>query len=307
MKKNHLTRKEILFFIQNATSEQEKKRMQQHLDGCDACNSLMAEEVELNGVLSSYYKFEPSDSFLTESRNRLWRQLHHKKWEQAKKKKFSVRDFLPLLLPNRQLVGALAVFVVGLFAGRIFTLMGPGPQSSGVQALESAVPISHFQIVPSDEEGYVTIQFRTVEEKRIKGKIEDPKIQYALSYALANDTKDNVRLKTIGYLKKESEEAYVQKALIQALEKDENPGVRLKAIKLLKTLPLNEDIKNALVLALFKDTNAGVRIEAAKRLNQTQDPKFQSLLEQHAEEDTFIRSLLSEYKEDNAVSISREK
>lgn len=306
MKTKHLTRKEILFFIQNTISVNEKKRMQQHLDGCDTCGRLLEEEIKLNDVLSNYYQFEPDESFLTESRNRLWRRIHHKKWEQIKKEKSNIKDLLPIFVPNRQLVGALLVFVVGLFFGRIFTLMGPKVQTNDVRALEAAMPISHFQIVPSDEEGYVTIQFRTVEEKQIKGKIEDPEIQYALSYALANETSDNVRLKSVQYLDNESEDVYVQKALIHALENDENPGVRLKAIKMMKKLPLNEDIKNALVFALFKDSNKGIRIEAAKRLYQAKDPAFQSMLEQHAEEDEFIKSLLSERNDDNVVSISRE-
>jgi len=307
MKVKHLTRKEILFFIQNAMSEREKKRIQHHLDTCESCANLLNEEIQLNDVLSTHYHLEPKDDFLTESRNRLWRRMHHKKREQEKKKTFNVHDILPMLIPNRQLVGALTVFVVGLFFGRIFTLMGPRVQTNDVQALESAVPISHFQIVPSNEEGTVTIQFRTVEEKHIKGKIEDPEIQYALSYALANDTRDNIRLKSIGYLNKNSEQAYVKKALIHALANDENPGVRLKAIKMLKTLPLNKEIKEALVRALFKDNNTGIRIEAAKRLYQAQDPGFQSMLEQHAEEDEFIKSLLSENKEQKSVSISREQ
>ena len=128
-----------------------------------------------------------------------------------------------------------------------------------------------------------------------------------LSYALVNEPRDNIRLKTVGLLKESVIDENVYQALIHALEKDKNPGVRLKAIKLLKALPINEKVKEILISTLFQDTNPGVRIEAANVLSQVGDPNIRPILQKKASEDEYISTLVTKTDDENRVSISRER
>ena len=224
---------------------------------------------------------------------------------------FHLGDVITIRIPVRQVAMAAIVFIIGLTIGRVtfkYNTREDLSSREAIRSLQSAVPIGQFELVPSAENpDDVEIRFQTIQERRLIGSLQDPEVQFALSYALVNAPQDNIRLKSLGLLQPSSDDESVHRALIHAVEKDENPGVRLKALKLLKTLPVSEGIKNILISSLFQDPNAGIRVEAAKTLSGLEDPTVLPLLEKKAGEDDYIRALIAKISENKPVSLSREK
>jgi HEAT repeat protein len=126
----------------------------------------------------------------------------------------------------------------------------------------------------------VQVQYSIVNDVQVRGKVENPLIRQALSYALYAEDQPSLRLravKAIGetYVSTSSvQDDEITEALAHALENDPNAGVRLKAAQVLKQLPLNNLVKNTLIRVLMRDENSAVRIQAIEALGQgnlTQD------------------------------------
>jgi len=312
MKLNHLKPDQILLYLLNELSTRERKAIDDHLSTCQKCKTLLEREGEFIQQLRNQPYQEPENSILTRCRDRLNNQLKEEvNLKNQKKPLFNIGEILTIRIPIKQLAAATIIFLLGLVFGRFLPDPGVDQNASStdaLSALQSSMLVSNFQIIPSPEKSnHVEIRFHTLQEKSLRGRLNDPDIQYVLSYALVNESRDNIRLKTVGLLKESVLDENVYQALIHALEKDKNPGVRLKAIKLLKPLPINEKVKEILISTLFQDTNSGVRIEAANVLSQVGDPNIRPILQKKASEDEYISTLVPKKDDDNTVSISRER
>jgi len=271
----------------------------------------MEREKSFLQTLNKQPRLEPNETLLRECRTRLRNRLREESIAKARKGFWvTIWEHIPSQIPTKQLATVTAIFLFGLILGRFLPHRSKDRGLSSreaVLALQSSLPIGNFRVIPSGERsGWVEIRFSTVQERILKGSLQNPDIQYALSYAMINEPRDNIRLRTIGLLKETPEDELVQEALIHTLKNDENPGVRLKAIKVLKTLPMNEGIKRILLYTLFKDPNSGIRIEATDALNRMADPEIRSILQNEAKEDEYIQALISSTKKEGPVSLSRE-
>lgn len=308
MKTNHTSSDQLLLYLVDELSPGERKTVEAHLRSCRVCQKLLEEQRSILHALRAQPKLEPSETLLdgcrTRLRHRLQAESAGKSWIRFLER---IRDGVPAQIPTRQLAVVTAVFLFGLVVGRFLPDRNGGASArEALLALQSSMPVGNFRVAPTagGADG-VEIRFDAVQEKVLQGSLEDPDIRYALSYALVNDPRDDIRLKTVDLLGEATEDELVRKALIHTLENDENPGVRLKAIKILKTLPVNESIKKILIGTLFKDSNAGVRIEAARALDQMEDPDVQSILEKRAKYDEYIQALFLE-RDKSPVSLSRD-
>ena len=308
MKPNHTNFHRLLLYLLGELPPEEKKNVDKHLRTCRQCEKLMEEGKTLLRLMRQHTQPEPSDPLLEECRTHLRERIREESVRKTRQRLWTnIWDHIPFQIPTKQLVTATVLFLFGLILGR-FLPNGGGPSQDAVRALQSSIPVGSFRVIPTEgQSDQVEIRFETVQEKILRGSLQDPDIRYVLSYALMNEPKDNIRLRTVDLLEEASKDKSVQKALIQTLKNDENPGVRLKALNVLKTLPVNENIKRSLLYTFFMDANSGVRIQAADALNQMGDPGIRSILQNKAGEDEYLRALISKTRKEKPVSVSREE
>ena len=118
--------------------------------------------------------------------------------------------------------------------------------------------------------GEIEFTFDAVTPVRMRGSVDDPKIQKVLTYAMLNEENPGVRLKAVNAINRRGVEARdpdVKSALIKALEMDGNVGVRKEALNTLRRLPFDREIKMAMLHALMQDANPGLRVAAINALD----------------------------------------
>lgn len=312
MKQSHIQADQLLLYLLNELSPREREKAENHLHTCHRCQNLLKQETGFLQLMRNQPQQDPGELLLEKCRNRLRNHLREEATRKTQKKYWlNIGEYITIRVPVQKLATVAVVFLFGLVLGRLLPHRGmEGDLSSrdAILAIQSSMPVSNFRVAPSYEKpDWIEIRFQTVQEKRLRGSLQDPDIQYALSYALMNEPKDAIRLKTVGLLEEGTQIDLIQKALIHTLEKDNNPGIRLKAIKVLRTLPLNDSIKKILLYALFKDPNQGIRIEATDALNQMADPQIQSILQSKARDDEYMRALLSKVTGKSSIPLSRER
>jgi hypothetical protein len=312
MKQSHILDDQLLLYFLNELSPPEREKVESHLHTCRRCQTLLKRETGFLQLMRNQPQQDPGEPLLEKCRNQLRNRLREEASRKARKKSLlNFGEYITSRVPVKQLATVAVVFLFGLVLGRLLPHRGIEKDFSSrdaILAIQSSMPISNFRVAPSYEKpDWIEIRFQAVQEKRLQGSLQDPDIQYALSYALMNEPKDAIRLKTVGLLEEGTQIELIQEALIHTLEKDKNPGIRLKAIKVLRTLPLNDSIKKILIYALFKDPNPGIRIEATDALNQMADPQIRSILQSKARDDEYMRALLSKVTGISSIPLSREK
>ena len=311
MERHHILYDRLVLYLLDELPSREKKTVENHIRTCPHCQGLLEREKRFFDKMRNLPQEQPNENLLQECRRRLRRQLRDEAIAKAKKRLWlHIGETITLRIPVKQFAAVALIFLLGLTLGRYFPRGGVNDAMSSreaIHALHTAVPIGNFEVVSlADKSNEVEIRFRTLQERRMVGNLRDPDIQFALSYALVNAPRDNIRLKSVELLEPSTQDETVNRALIHALEKDENPGVRLKAIKLLNALPVSESTKKILVSALFYDPNAGIRIQAARALSRIDDPELLPILEKKASEDDYIRTLISKMSDNNSISLSRD-
>jgi len=199
--------------------------------------------------------------------------------------------------------GALAL-ACGVIAGRTLLAPPPGPGAEGATpavAVRTAEPheeetrITNVHFVDHAKgSGEVEFTFDAVTPVRMRGSIDDPKIQKVLTHAMLNEENPGVRLQAVSALTRsgsETQESDVREALIKALESDPNVGVRKEALNALRLIPFDEQVKKALLHTLMADGNPGLRVAAINALGAARsgaagvDSDILEVLKQKAESD----------------------
>ena len=154
-------------------------------------------------------------------------------------------------------------------------------------------------VVPTDA-NHVLIKYDTLHSQTAEGAADDPHIQQLLLLATQNNRNTDVRLDSIGVLKRKAQIDIVRDALITSLRYDKNPGVRLVALDALKSYVRDVRVRDVILDALLHDTNAGVRSEAIGLLDQVRaDSSVREAFRQLArgDKDKFIRTQSRRYLE----------
>ncbi|MBZ0199250.1 MAG: HEAT repeat domain-containing protein [Ignavibacteriaceae bacterium] len=137
--------------------------------------------------------------------------------------------------------------------------------------LRGDVKINNVNFIDNDaSDGEVEFTFNAVKPVRMKGKIDDEKIQSILAFSMLNEENPGVRLNSINLISSANQKIVdneVIDALIITAQYDQNPGVRREALLMLRRLPFDEKIKQTALFILINDDNSALRIEAINCLS----------------------------------------
>lgn len=264
--------------VYNELPVEYKKTLDEHIQTCSECQLDFEEANNTKKLLDHKIQLTPTDIELKSSRAELHQRLllmtqprYEKKWTTKLWQIISL-DFSPVL----RLATAVALLVIGLFAGRAFY----SPSESGFEFNQrqlSDVITSNVSNIESIEYNpstrQVSIKMNTLNDVTIQGDVEKPEIQQLLAQTLVSEERPNIRLKTVRALEKtRTLDTNVITALSELIDKEENPGIRLKVVKLLTSVPISSTIKEiltqVLVRVLLTDSNSAIRIEAFKGLSK---------------------------------------
>jgi len=281
----------------------ERAVLERHMAACAECRAEFASLGRLHAALTGGSRgLDVDDRLLEEARQELRVALRSERGR--------VR-FWPSLTASvriepawRLALGGAFALACGMLAGR--TLFSPAV-GHGVDVAPAPVAIRSAE--PREEEtritnvhfvdhrkgtGEVEFTFDAVTPVRMRGSIDDPKIQKVLTHAMLNEENPGVRLQAVSALTRggaESQDSDVRGALIKALEADPNVGVRKEALNALRRLPFDAEIKKALLHTLVADGNPGLRVAAINALDAARggdagvDSDFLAVLKQKAQTD----------------------
>lgn len=269
-------KEQIILFIYNELTAEELQKFESHLQLCNECSKELDEQKKL---ISSIQKKHPlSDRLLNEARRELSAALRVERtkaslWEKLKEK------FSLLYNSNYALAfGGTAILLIGFFLGYLFfnknnnenNLAAAIDSESQFSYMHENIQISNVRFIDSDaSDGEVEFMFEAVKPVKIKGNLNDSKIQNILAASMINEQNPGIRLNTINAINSNQslpEDSDIKTALISVAKFDENPGVRREAIQVLKKMNYDEEIKQAFLYVLKTDTVSGLRIEAINSL-----------------------------------------
>ncbi|MFQ5824273.1 MAG: HEAT repeat domain-containing protein [bacterium] len=299
--KKHLE-KLIPLYLYGELKEDEKKEFEVHIEYCEQCRNQLEEMRALYNIFDKKIIFEPSEELLAQSRLELRNRLLEKRkaslkniwWQQ-------ISEFLFTRTAAFQLVGAATLLVIGILLGRFLFNPKETSQSLSTEFLSSQYPstisqpfITNVDLVqynPKTEE--VTVQYKSINEVSLQGKIDDASIRKILVHAIRSEEHPGHRITAVkAFRGRTFSDDEIEDALIYALQHDAIDGVRLRAAKVLKELPINKKIKEAFIRVLLKDSNPAIRIEAIDALSKEIEKKdmvpiFQDVAKD--DENEFIR------------------
>ena len=296
--------RELLFIAASGEIDADGRDvLERHLRTCEECRREYAGLEELHARLIAHRPgIEPDDRLLNQARQ---------EFRIALRKEVALRSswcgwFDPAVLaPASGLaLGAACTVAFGFFLGRIAfppsaaELPSPAVSLSpagGVRPVEEETRITNVHFAEhrsgSDE---IEFTFDAVTPVRMRGSIDDPKIQKVLTHAMLNEENPGVRLKAVNAINRqglETQDVETKAALIKAMETDSNAGVRKEALSALMRLPFDAEIKKALLHALMSDGNPGLRVAAINALDSARtgalgvDSDMLGILKQKAETD----------------------
>jgi HEAT repeat protein len=192
----------------------------------------------------------------------------------------------------------------GFFLGYLFFAPGGVLQLEQDPFSDSKLAIFNVRFEEDKStEGQVELSFQAARQFRVRGSLEDNRIQRLLAYALINEQNAGIRLRAASEIQRgggPSEPllgSEIQAALIGALKIDPNPAVRYQAMEALGKYSMSPALEDALLDVLRYDENARLRIEAINFLAELYKSNSQlsddilDVLEQKAANDNndFIR------------------
>lgn len=257
----------------------EQAVLERHLQGCDRCSREYEELRTLHRALMTHRPgIDADERLLNEARQEL---------RVALRNEVSRRSvWLGWLDPGaiapaaRFALGAAFTLALGFVLGRslfppsaaqeTFPVASVSP-AGGVRPEEEETRITNVRFIDHGKgTGEVEFTFDAVTPVRMRGSIDDPKIQKVLTHAMLNEENPGVRLRAVNAINRqgvESQDPETKSALIKALEADANAGVRREALNALSRLPLDAEIKKAMLHALMADSNPGLRVAAINALD----------------------------------------
>lgn len=298
---NHQQYKEWLTLLAYEELEgDQKNQIEEHLSGCEECRHDWEQIKKFNRVIDTNSAGVPSEGLLRQARLELRAALRIERNRVTFGMR--IREWFSGLVPDyRVAAGFAAMLVIGLVIGSLYSSSSIKPVPSisntlpqtAVQnaALDSDVTISNIRFLDANTtDGQVEFAFDAVRPMRVKGSVDDKRVQEILTYALVREQNPGVRLRavsTMGTLTQNGESTEVKKALITALTSDSNDGVRKEALAVLKTMPFDPEIQAAFIYVLSRDQNAALRIDAIKSLEgrKIEDEAMISVLKEKMESD----------------------
>jgi hypothetical protein len=260
------SRKLLPLFLYNELSFEEEDRLEAHLDECDACRASLAREKALFKSIDAA-EMLPSAELLADCRAQLRERLSHTApdragfWDKIRAG-FTINFHFA---PGMQLVGALAMLLLGFFGARMAPSSFPGSfHSAGLVDPGS----SRVRYVEPMGSGRVQIVVDETTQRTLSGTLEDQSIQRLLLTAAKDPSDAGLRVESVNLLKNQPQSAEVRSALLDVVQHDSNAGVRLKALDGLKDFADDPETRKTLAKVLLKDDCPGVRTQVIDLLIQ---------------------------------------
>jgi hypothetical protein len=274
---NHNEYKQMIqLSLYGELSDDEQKKLFMHLESCEECMLELEQQKKIMMLISDHKNLEVNEELLKEARMQLRGAL---RLERSKDFSFSFlanNIFNLLSTPPRLAFGAVSVLILGLIIGSIFfgrekvVVADREPDFSNASMVQNDLRISNMQFIDSDPtDGEIEFTFDAVKRVHFKGRVNDPKVQNILTYAMLNDQNPGSRLNSINVMdsyEKVSLDKDIKDALVTVVMTDNNPGVRREAFKLLNRVSFDESVKQAYLFVLLNDSSSALRIEALNAL-----------------------------------------
>ena len=268
-------RERLQLSLYGELTDSEQHELEQHLLTCTECQVERVALQRFHTMLTEYQPQEATDRLLNEARLQLRGALRVEQGKQSLWDRI-VGGMREYVFPQYKLaLGGIALLAAGIFLGRI--VFNPSfNQGSSTQTVREELPIvpgdtriTNVRFINSDPtKGEIEFAFEAVKPVRMKGSINDERIQKILTHALLNEQNPGVRLQSISAMAlQKTPDREVKSTLIAALTTDENPGVRKEALLALKNFSMDNDIKRAFLFVLTHDRNPGLRIAAINYLD----------------------------------------
>ncbi len=266
-------------FMYDELSETEYQRLQAHLVDCETCGRELEELKQLHGVLAHRHTIQVNEQLLNEARAQLRQALAQEESERTVGQRFL--ELLDSIFPSYRIVlGGVGMLAAGLLGGYFWFssshLSPDSPNDSTNAALltstnQGSTHITGLRFIDSDaSDGEIEFTFDAVTPVRIRGSVNDDRVQQALAHAMVNDHNPGIRLRSVNAVGARSlklPDRELKAGLVSALKADTNPGVRREALRVLRGFQFDEEIKDAFLYALMHDKNSGVRIAAINALD----------------------------------------
>jgi anti-sigma factor RsiW len=293
--------------------DDERALLDIHLGQCSACQVEFKELEKFHSIVGQIDSIAVSDTLLLEARQQLRtalleRRLKKSLWKDALE---SIPEYV--FREHKIVFGGVAMAALGMFIGYVVFVPSrigeenivrqPRPVVQEATHMEGSkdsftqdeARTSNLQFIDSDAgDGIIEFTFDAVTPMRVRGNVNDDRVQKVLARALTNEENAGVRLRTVSAIASRTQsgtDPEVKAALISALKQDVNPGVRQEALRVLLRYPLDKEVKQALMYTLTHDKNSGIRIAAINGLasasmeGQAMDQDVLKLLKQKTESD----------------------
>ncbi len=262
----------IQLMLYGELDEEQLKELNSHIHDCPDCSAELGAMKRFHSFLEKSPAYE---NLLNEARQQLRGALRVKPSS-------PVTDFFESVQRAvfghyKVALGGAALMGIGVFLG---TLIVPSRQQTAPQLAPQIarqednlgdVRITNVRFLnPEPESGEVEFVFDAVKSVRLKGNINEEKIQKILTHAMINEQNPGVRLKSVSaFASRIPADRVVKVALITAMKSDENPGVRQEALRALRNYPFDADIKSGFLFVLTHDVNPALRIAAINQLDSS--------------------------------------
>jgi hypothetical protein len=269
--------------IYDELDDSQKKRLADHLQGCDACRAEVGAFRRMHDTALEYKAEEPAPELLREAR--LGLQLEIARGDGSPpgpRASFAGIKALPHSRLRLALAAAALLFIGFMLGYASYSLMGLHPASQSTTGQDAREPsFGRIENLKFENPGHgdslsgtaadrnVEFTFDSVNSIRMKGDLKDPRIQKILALALVNERNPGARLFSVSAMGASAPNAAdpeIRSALIYAMQFDENPGVRMQAMETLARFPYDEKIKRAFLHVLINDRLSGLRIQAINLL-----------------------------------------
>ncbi len=274
------TRSDLLLLLYGELAEPRRREAEAHLEQCETCRLLLAEERRLQAILALRPAVEPTGDLLERCRGELSAALRR------------VRPARPPLRIPPALAATL--LVAGFLAGWMSPWRTPlGRVPLGRSLLERApssdpasiaAGLRSLAIDPGT--GRVRLTYETPARASLEGAPSDPEIRPLLLDTVRRSPNAGLRLDALETLRGQASDGQVLTALLEVIKGDSNPGARLRAIDVLQGQGgTDETVRDAIVQALLSDRNPGVRVRAIDFLASARGPETLPVLERLASDD----------------------
>lgn len=273
----------IYLLLYEDLNEKEKSKLEEHLKKCAKCSAEYKENLKLKSLLDNKNIEMPSESLLNEARIELKAALRSERNKKMYSRNF-IDKYFTFSSPLRFAFGSLTLLIIGFLAGYLFFNSPKKPQTEIVQKSndfslsDNDIRIRNIHLINKDvENGEIEFSFDAIKPVKIKGSVNDQRIQNILTYSILNENNPGLRLNTISAISENRPvklDKDIKAALINVVKYDNNPGVRREAINLLRQYPYNENLKQVYLYVLMNDTTSGMRIEAMKSLVQAKNEGY---------------------------------